>query len=456
MILDVAVVGAGMAGLMAAKLLQRAGLAIRVFESEAQVGGRVRSLAFHGQWIEVGAQFPSSGYRRIPALFADCGLSGSLHAASPWAGIDDSGRLRRLHPNRPWTLATSGLLNARQLVRAGMGVALGGTRGITDCYASLAKYDHEDAGVFARRIFGRAMREKVLEASVHGFYFHPLQTSSRALLEAVLGFQGCAPLAVEGGWQQLPRRLANALPISCGTHIQALRRHADRIVLESDSGLIEARHVVLAIPAPAARRLLAEPDTLEADVLNSDYASTCHLALGLRPDFQLPAELAGIHGVLRGACEADGRPAVVASMVIESVRLPQTGAPEVLGLMLGSDVARRCRSEGSDSALRTALDWLRARWPELVDAVVSHHLQHWPCAEPLSPIGRASAVARYRAGWRPERRLMLCGDYLGLPWTDGACETGAWAAERLLQRLVGPAPDAIVHNQPSNSTRSTT
>ncbi|WP_202442557.1 FAD-dependent oxidoreductase, partial [Streptomyces sp. SID6137] len=51
--LDVAVVGAGIAGLTAAHELRRAGLSVRVYERLPDVGGRMRSLRHQGWTIAV-------------------------------------------------------------------------------------------------------------------------------------------------------------------------------------------------------------------------------------------------------------------------------------------------------------------------------------------------------------------------------------------------------------------
>ena len=80
----VVVVGAGIAGLSAAMALQESGLRVSVLERATRVGGRIHSRSFHGRRIECGAQFPSSGYRHLPALLARAGLR--TQPCSPWAG----------------------------------------------------------------------------------------------------------------------------------------------------------------------------------------------------------------------------------------------------------------------------------------------------------------------------------------------------------------------------------
>ncbi len=54
---SVVIVGGGIAGLGAAFALQEAGLKVTVLEAEAQVGGRMRSQQWAGEWIDLGAEF---------------------------------------------------------------------------------------------------------------------------------------------------------------------------------------------------------------------------------------------------------------------------------------------------------------------------------------------------------------------------------------------------------------
>ena len=62
---DVAVIGAGMAGLTAAYLLQKKGYKVHVFESEGQVGGRIRTDRVEGFLLDRGLQLFHTAYPEV-------------------------------------------------------------------------------------------------------------------------------------------------------------------------------------------------------------------------------------------------------------------------------------------------------------------------------------------------------------------------------------------------------
>ncbi|HST43688.1 MAG TPA: NAD(P)/FAD-dependent oxidoreductase, partial [Luteimonas sp.] len=74
---EVAIVGAGIAGLTAAWRLRQAGVRVRVYEAQDRVGGRMLSLRDHfadGHVIELGGELIDTGHVRIRALAAEMGL----------------------------------------------------------------------------------------------------------------------------------------------------------------------------------------------------------------------------------------------------------------------------------------------------------------------------------------------------------------------------------------------
>ncbi|KAF4407910.1 flavin monoamine oxidase family protein [Streptomyces lycii] len=71
---DVVVVGAGPAGLMAARRLSKAGVGVAVLEARDRVGGRTWSDTVDGAWLEIGGQWVSPDQSELLALLDELGM----------------------------------------------------------------------------------------------------------------------------------------------------------------------------------------------------------------------------------------------------------------------------------------------------------------------------------------------------------------------------------------------
>ena len=71
---DVVVIGAGMAGLTAARVLAEAGLKVLVFEAQDRIGGRILTRHIGDEAIELGAEFIHGRPAELWALIDEAGL----------------------------------------------------------------------------------------------------------------------------------------------------------------------------------------------------------------------------------------------------------------------------------------------------------------------------------------------------------------------------------------------
>src|SRR5262245_14866581 len=93
---DVAVVGAGLAGLTAARDLQAAGCSVLVVEARDRVGGRVLNEDIgDGKVVEVGGQWIGPGQDRMAALARELEVQTFPTHAEGDNVIEYGGRLRR-------------------------------------------------------------------------------------------------------------------------------------------------------------------------------------------------------------------------------------------------------------------------------------------------------------------------------------------------------------------------
>ena len=93
---DVAIVGAGLAGLVAARELRAAGASAVVLEARDRVGGRTLNEPLgDGQVVEVGGQWLGPTQDRIAALARELGVETFSTHVSGERLIEFEGRLRR-------------------------------------------------------------------------------------------------------------------------------------------------------------------------------------------------------------------------------------------------------------------------------------------------------------------------------------------------------------------------
>jgi len=238
---QVAVVGAGIAGLALAYRLAQRGIGVRVVEGAARAGGNIQSELRAGYRCEWG---PNGFLDNEPAtlrLADDLGLRDQLAPASPLAGtrwIVRGGKLRVL-PTKPQAFLTSDVLSVA-----------GRARVMLEWAQPAAKSgDDESVWDFARRRIGREAADVLVDAMVTGVYagdprrlsleaaFPRMRTMERehgSLLRALRaakrdGKTGASPMGPAGtltSFRDGMETLVHALAQSLGTRLTLARRLA--------------------------------------------------------------------------------------------------------------------------------------------------------------------------------------------------------------------------------------
>lgn len=428
----VVVVGAGIAGLTAAHALAKAGIRVKVLEAADRVGGRMSSDVVSGHVVDRGAQFLSSEYPLLRSIADEIGISRRIRETSQWVAIVRNGRPRRMRSDRAFDACASGLLGLPSWLRLARRTwtlrrALA-TLPLGD-YSQWAAFDRETVATWAMRNVDRSVVEYLYEPMLEGFYFQSPEETSLALSLAVsaFGFRRARTLACVGGMGELPQAIADRLDVATGMPVAMLRAGPAAVEVSTPDDRFDADYVILALPASAARGLHPGANEIESRLMATQYSSSINIACITDDRYRLPDRLRSVYGLLIPRRER-GR---IAAIGIESNKCRDGSAPgQLLNLLLSNEAARALMTAPDETVVGRATEEAERHFTGLCAHIAVTRVYRWPEAEPRSPVGRADDIGKYRqACRRSPPRILLAGDYMGMPYTEGAAESGKWAAE---------------------------
>ncbi len=236
---QVIVVGAGMAGLVAARRLADRGLDVMVVEARDRVGGRLWSHRLpNDEVVELGGEWISTAQKAV------MGLAGELHLGLVDTGMDFISRDPLDGPPIPVEeherLAT--LLAAR--------MSEIGPEALSSMSAATLLEGLGESGpamdVLCSRLEGTA------GASLH------LMAAAEIGEEFGIGDEG-SYVRVEGGNDRLARELTHGLDVQVGRKVTSIRQTGDSVSVQTGDEAVTASAVVLAVPLGVLKWLSFDP-----------------------------------------------------------------------------------------------------------------------------------------------------------------------------------------------------
>jgi monoamine oxidase len=269
---DVAVVGAGLAGLVAARDLLAAGLSVLVLEARDRVGGRLLNHTLKGgAVVEVGGQWVGPTQDRVLALAEELGVglyptyeegehflavngavkrySGDDFALPEDALADVGETQQRLEEmastvplEEPWRAAQAAAWDAQTL----------------DTWL-VANANTEIGLGYWRTLVPALFSAEASEMSLLHFLFYCRSGGTIDRLVATHG--GAQESRLEGGSQHLASRLAEQLGdvVRLGSPVRAIRQDDRGVEVTYNGGVGEAGRAVVAIPPTLAGRIRYSP-----------------------------------------------------------------------------------------------------------------------------------------------------------------------------------------------------
>jgi monoamine oxidase len=436
---DVVVIGAGLAGLHTAQLLEAAGLKVVVLEAENRVGGRMHTLDDMPGAPEAGGIQIGQSYHILRGIADRLGVpldssagAGVGAVASPSALLHIKGKTIRADDwgNSP----ENRLIGAERAIPP---FALGGFYGralpALDAPASWL-----DAPPSQDVSYDEALRQagasdearRLIDANMNGNTLAGISALSLARAVALRRAGPGPTMTVRGGSQRLPEAMAAALgsEVRLGEKVRAIRAEPGGAEVITDTGTIRARHIVCTIPFAAMRHLPVVGDfpvTVAEMIAALPYTrATFAFISARRPFWRDDGEAETIwsdHPLIGRIFVASDDPPLL--------KLWAFGA--------GADALDRIGEEAATTTLIPLIESIRPSSKGQITGLKLFSWQANPHARGIyHHIGTGQAASLASAVRWQGRSLHFAGEHLGpvSQGMEGALESARQTAERILAR----------------------
>jgi monoamine oxidase len=458
---DVVIVGAGLAGLTAARELEGAGVAVLVIEAQDRVGGRTMGRRVAGTTVEMGGQWIGPGQRRISALAGDLGVETFPTHLPGRTVFCEGGRRSEYEEDGEIPFSDPAALREVEDAFGALGEL---ARGVPADAPWMAKNAAElDGQTLETWKLGHAQSSGArfyFDLAVESLYAcEPRDVSLLGVLADIASsgsFEGLFEIEASaeeyrfvGGAQEIPVRLAEGLEgtVVLGSPVQRIVQEGGAVLAESDRVSVRAEAVIVTVP-PALRGRIEYVPAL----------GPMHDGLSQRMPMGAVIKCHAVYGTpfwreagLNGRTESDTGPCRITCD--NSFPAEDTGV--LTGFILGSD-AREWGSRPAVERRRAVLECFARYFGDEALGPLGYGETDWG-AEVYSRGGYAGVptpgllLDHGPALQEPVGRIYWAGAETASEWSgymDGAVESGERAARDVLSALAGEQEGAGLPPRP--------
>lgn len=446
---DVAVVGAGIAGLTAAYRLKEAGRAPEVFEADNDIGGRMQARKEDGWLVEKGTEtLASHGYPATWRLIKDVGLDrdGGVLKVGSLAGVWRDGKAHAGSGHWVGTFTGAGLSLGGRMAMTGM---LGGL------LPALGKVSTRRPGesplglrTVAEFVDGRHpdLHDYLLQpAAGTGWAWDTRRSCVAPLVATMVATRGLHGWRTyRDGMDSLARKVAARLTVHTGRAVQEVTKGPGGVRLVfADGRVVTAREAVLAVPAPVAGKIYPSAPVEERPFLDAtSYSRMIRVTCLVNRPLAVPQTRGTkkVYALLIPEKE-DG---YLAGLTFEHFKAANR-APRGQGLVSMLTAARatdELMERPDEEVVETLLGRAAKYLPQLRTALVKSYVHRFPYAAPEATPDALRLQSAFLD--RPARAVEFAGDWVfQRPTSEAAVQAGELAAERILARRWSPAGETV-------------
>jgi protoporphyrinogen oxidase len=425
-----AVIGAGIAGLAAAREITRAGGQAVVFEAGDHPGGRIRTVRSHGFQFDVGAFIYLGSYRQATDLMRELGLESQMAKVPANGAMPRDGVLHHLDLSKPVrAVARTKYLSTADKLRLGK-LLLQLARHWKDLNyedaAGVARIDVDTVESWCRRELNQTLLDYVGAVVVRGPWLSdPSYASYGQLLWTLKNFFVPYFYGLDNGMDALPAAMAEQLDVRYECPVLDVADTGRGVEVTTDKGTETFDNAVITTTASRTLEIYPQLSGFAREYYeDTEYICSVntHLALARRPANPAtyimcsPREQPDLCGVIVDHLKARGRVPDGKGMLTVFCRhewcLEHLDAPQ-------------------DEIVEQVLRFIAPYYGDLTDTVEHVEIGRWREVVPIMTKGRFKAVDRFMKSTDPHARVQLAGDLEAIPGVNGALVSGTQAGRRI-------------------------